>query len=464
MATATLDLTMILVLITFIIVLALLVTEKINKTALALIGATIVAIILYILPQPIVGTNNRITTSLVWINIPWDTIMFIFSMMMIVGMSSKSGLFQYIAVRTIQTTKGRPKCLYLTFIIITFLISFIFDTVTTMLIIAPITIEIMDIIERDFRPYLIAEAIVANFGSIPSLIGSVPNIVVGGEADLTFLQFIVVLGPLSLILLVVSIPILLYFHRKSFEEVDISGNSNEVLNDEYTGEFENDTMKIMILDPNIVIKDRSLFIRSIIAVTVLIMGFTLGQFLPYPFKPVFVAMLAMTIILLGSHAKIKEYLKDVQWETIFFIIGLLFIVQAMELLGVITLLASSLQNMLVNTPGIANTVLILIGWVLSGVVDNIPISAALAPIATIIGGQGSLIALGLVFGINVGGYILPISSPANILALSFAEKSDNPISFSDFMKVGTTLAILHLIIGIIYFSLFGQLFSGIVKV
>ena len=226
----------------------------------------------------------------------------------------------------------------------------------------------------------------------------------------------------------------------------------------------NDTMKIMLLDPNIVIKDRSLFIKSIIAITVLIIGFTVGQFLPHPFKPVFVAMLAMMILLLGSHTRIQEYLKDVQWETIFFIVGLLFIIQAMELLGAITLLATSLQDMLANTPNVATIVLTFIGWLLSGVVDNIPISAALAPITTIIGGPGSLIALGLVFGINVGGYILPISSPANILALSFAEKNENPISFNDFMKIGTTLAILHLIIGIIYFSLFGQFFSGIVNI
>ena len=462
MAVVSLNLTMILILIIFIIVLATLVTEKINKTALALIGATVVAIILYLLPQSVVGTNNRITTSLVWTDIPWDTIMFIFSMMMIVTMSSRSGLFQYIAVKIIQTTRGRPKRLYLIFIIFTFLISFIFDTVTTMLIIAPITIEIMEIIEHDFRPYLIAEAIVANFGSIPSLIGSVPNIVIGAEADLTFLQFIVVLGPLSVILLLVTIPILLFFHRNALNEpINTTFKIGQI---EYSSEYMNDTMKIMLLDPNIVIKDRSLFIKSIIAITVLIIGFTVGQFLPHPFKPVFVAMLAMMILLLGSHTRIQEYLKDVQWETIFFIVGLLFIIQAMELLGAITLLATSLQDMLANTPNVATIVLTFIGWLLSGVVDNIPISAALAPITTIIGGPGSLIALGLVFGINVGGYILPISSPANILALSFAEKNENPISFNDFMKIGTTLAILHLIIGIIYFSLFGQFFSGIVNI
>jgi len=225
--------------------------------------------------------------------------MFIFAMMMVVTMASHSGVFQYIAVRTIQATKGEPKKLYITFIIITFIVSFIFDTVTTMLIIGPVTIEVMQIIGRDFRPYLIAEALVANFASIPSLIGSIPNIVIGGATGLTFLQFLVVLGPLALILLVVSIPILLVYHSK---HLNVESTENEI------------TERIFLLDPKVVIKDRALFIRSIIAVLVLIIGFTIGQSLEPKIPAVLTAMVAMLILLLEPNVAIKKHLKWKKWE------------------------------------------------------------------------------------------------------------------------------------------------------
>ena len=180
--------THILVLLVFIIVLGVLVTEKIDKTALALIGATCVAIVLFLFPQPDPNAPGQfLNIREVIRGLPWDTVIFIFCMMMIVAMSARSGLFQWLAVVAIQLTKGKPQTLYFAFIILTFFVSFFFDTVTTMLILAPLTIEIMKVLNQDFRPYLITEAIVANFGSIPSLIGSVPNIVIGNEAQINFL-------------------------------------------------------------------------------------------------------------------------------------------------------------------------------------------------------------------------------------------------------------------------------------
>ena len=139
----------------------MLVTEKIDKTALALISATITGIIIYVFPTQSVETfiidpvselevGAPINTPFLFEHLPWDTIFFIFSMMMVVTIASHSGLFQYIAVRTIQATKGHPRKLYITFIVITFIVSFIFDTVTTMLIIGPVTIEVMQIIGRYF--------------------------------------------------------------------------------------------------------------------------------------------------------------------------------------------------------------------------------------------------------------------------------------------------------------------------
>lgn len=439
--------THVLVLLIFIIVLAILVSEKIDKTALALIGATCVAIVLYLFPQPDPSATQSLQIKEVIKGLPWDTVMFIFSMMMIVAMSARSGLFQWLAVKAIQLTKGKPQTLYFAFIILTFLVSFFFDTVTTMLILAPLTIEIMKVLNQDFRPYLIMEAIVANFGSIPSLIGSVPNIVIGNEAQITFLEFLIILGPLTLIFLITSLPILLYFHRPILQKQQ---------------EVSDIDMRIFLLDANVVIKQEQTFLISILGITILVLGFTVGSFLNM--GPVLTAMIAMTFLLIETRDSIGETLKEVQWGTIFFIIGLLIIVQAIDDLQMIELAAQILEPIIRDVPSFSGILMVNISGFLSGVIDNIPISAALAPVATTLGNNvptinGKYLALGLIVGVNVGGYLTPIASPANILALSFSEKEHTPISFVDFAKLGTTLSILHLIIGSLYFYLFDGLIT-----
>ena len=444
----------ILVLLVFIIVLAILVTEKIDKTALSLVGATVVVFILFVFPQ-----NNLHGEKINVINLfgkesifPWETVMFIFFMMMIVAMSARSGLFQWLALVSIQITKGHPKTLYFAFILLTFIISFFFDTVTTMLILAPLTIEIMKVLDRDFRPYLIAEAIVANFGSIPSLIGSVPNIVIGNNSGINFLEFLVILGPLTLIFLFTSIPVFLLFHKNILDEQHQVSNIDE---------------KIFLLDAAIVIKQPKIFIISILGLVILILGFTLGQVLEM--SPVLTAMLAMSFLIIETRDSISETLKEVQWGTIFFIVGLLIIVQAIEELGIIHLAAELLEPLIAGIPSLSGVLMINIAGFLSGIVDNIPISAALAPVATTLGAaiptiDGKFLALGLIVGVNVGGYLTPIASPANILALSFSEKEHTPITFVEFAKIGTSLSILHLVIGSIYFSLFATQIQDLINI
>jgi len=453
-----LTLTDILVLLTFIIILALLAAEKIDKTALALIGATAVAVILFIVPQKD-KFGNIIETNTLLKLIPWDTVLFIFFMMMIVAMASKSGLFQWMAIVAIQITKGKPQTLYFAFILLTFIVSFFFDTVTTMLILAPLTIEIMKVLDRDFKPYLIAEAIVANFGSIPSLIGSVPNIVIGSskfnstpDATINFLEFLIILGPLTVILLISSIPVFLFFHKRVLDQ------QHEV------SEID---MRIFELDAKLLIKQRKIFIVSLLGLLILIVGFTIGQL--FRLSPVLTAMIAMSFLLIETRDSISETLKEVQWGTIFFIVGLLIMVQAIEELEIIALTAELIEPFITGVPELGGVMMLLVGGVLSGVVDNIPISAALAPLAVTLGTEipaidGKFIALALIVGVNVGGYLSPIASPANILALSFSESEHNPISFIEFAKIGTTLAILHLILSSIYFIVFGDLINQLINI
>jgi Na+/H+ antiporter NhaD/arsenite permease-like protein len=439
--------TQVLVLIIFIVILAILIAEKIDKTALALIGATTVCMILYIFPQEALHDKEIISAPLLLDHLPWNTIMFIFFMMLVVTSSARSGLFQWFAVVAIQVTKGHTKTLYFAFYLLTFIISFFFDTVTTMLIMAPLTIEIMKVLDRDFRPYLITEAIVANFGSIPSLIGSVPNIIIGNEADLSFIQFLLILGPLAIILFFFTIPILFYFQKDVLKEQQ--------------KEVEDMDKRIFLLDATLVIKQPRLFIFSIFGLFILILGFTFGQLLDPPISPVLTAMTAMTFLLIANRDEIPEILREVQWGTIFFIVGLLIIVQAMEDLGLILKASELLQPVIEESPELGTFVILWMGGLLSGAVDNIPISAAFAKMIANLEGGGIILPLALIFGVNIGGYLSPIASPANLLAFAYAENEHVPISFFEFAKYGTSLAFIHLIIGSFYFILLGQLGVGI---
>ena len=225
-------------------------------------------------------------------------------------------------------------------------------------------------------------------------------------------------------------------------------------------------MRIFLLDATVVIKQEQTFLISILGIVILVLGFTVGNF--FNMGPVLTAMIAMTFLLIETRDSIGETLKEVQWGTVFFIIGLLIIVQAIDDLGLIELAAQILQPVIADVPSFSGVFMVNIAGALSGVIDNIPISAALAPVATALGKavvsiNAKYLALGLIVGVNVGGYLTPIASPANILALSFSEKEHTPISFIEFAKLGTTLSILHLIIASLYFFLFDSLITSLLN-
>jgi Na+/H+ antiporter NhaD/arsenite permease-like protein len=219
--------------------------------------------------------------------------------------------------------------------------------------------------------------------------------------------------------------------------------------------------RIFLLDATLVIKQPRLFIFSIFGLFILILGFTFGQLLDPPISPVLTAMTAMTFLLIANRDEIPEILREVQWGTIFFIVGLLIIVQAMEDLGLILKASELLQPVIEESPELGTFVILWMGGLLSGAVDNIPISAAFAKMIANLEGGGIILPLALIFGVNIGGYLSPIASPANLLAFAYAENEHVPISFFEFAKYGTSLAFIHLIIGSFYFILLGQLGVGI---
>ena len=196
-------------------------TEKVNRTATALLGMGLVGIILW--------ASSLASFSEVIGHIDWHIVLFVTSMMIIVTIAAGSGMFQFLAIEMTRPTQANTKRLYIAFLVFVFVISWVLDTTSTMLIMAPLTIEICKSLDIDFRPFLISESIVTNFSSIPTIVGAVPNLVIAEETLMDQGLLLATMGPLSVILFLVSLPILLRYFEVFLTKPGESDLMDEVL-------------------------------------------------------------------------------------------------------------------------------------------------------------------------------------------------------------------------------------------
>jgi Na+/H+ antiporter NhaD/arsenite permease-like protein len=401
-------------------------SEKVNRTATALLGMGIVGIILW--------ATGVGPFSLVVEHIEWSTILFVTSMFIIVTIAASSGMFQFLALQLTGPTQGQTKKLFVSLLGFVFVISLFFDTTSTMLIMGPLTIELCKALDIDFKPFLISEAVTCNFASIPSIVGAVPNLLIADKARVDPGFLFATLLPLSVILFVVAVLFLL-----------------RVFDDQLQPSEEELVSQMLLINPQYMIRSRSDFYLSIIAMLILVFGFTIGPgIIPIPLQPALIAITVASFLLILARERVDEILKRVNWGTIFFLIGLFGLVAALDVTGVIDAIGLGIEALIGGNVTLGIVFMIWVPSVLSAVIDNIPVSAVLAPIAAqfaAVPGSSPLLPLALIFAVNVGGFLLPIGAPANILALVFAEKERRPISMIEFAKIAAPLALLMLAIG-----------------
>ncbi|MHA2300793.1 MAG: SLC13 family permease, partial [Candidatus Thorarchaeota archaeon] len=227
------------ILIVFVITYIAISSEKVNRTATALLGMGVVGIVLW-------ATRSGTFSDIVHL-IEWDTILFVTAMFIIVTIAASSGMFQYLAIEMARPTQGETKRLFVTMLGFVFVISLFFDTTSTMLIMAPLTIELCKALEIDFRPFLISEAITCNFASIPSVVGAVPNLIIANDAAVDAGLLFESLMPLSIILFLTSLPLLLRFFDDQLKP------SEDYL-----------VSQMMLINPQYMIRSRADFYLSII--------------------------------------------------------------------------------------------------------------------------------------------------------------------------------------------------------
>jgi Na+/H+ antiporter NhaD/arsenite permease-like protein len=422
------------VVVVFIGTYALISSEKLNRTGMSLLGMAIIGAVFWG-SNLILGEQQPLVFIDLVHHIEWDTVLFVTSMMIIVAVAGGSGMFQYLALTLARPSGGIHKSLYTIFLLFVFFISLFLDNVSTTLIMAPLTIQVCRALEIDFKPYLVSEAIVCNIGSIPSIVGAVPNIVIANATGLDAGQLLVTFMPLSFILLIVTWFLLGRHYNSSFGETDY---------DRVDFLFD--------IDPSMMIKSRNDFWASAIAFGFLVTGFALGPSLSI--TPVMVALLVAAALLILAHNRAVEFLGEVGWDTVFFLVGLFGLVGALDMTGLINALGVALGDIIGENSVLAIVFMVWVPATLSAFLDNLPVSAVLAPIALQLTPVSSILPLVLVFAVGVGGNVFtPLGSPSNMVAIGFSEREHDPISYRDFAIAGTIAGMAHLIIGTVWLLL-----------
>lgn len=404
-------------------------SEKVNRAAMSMTGMGIAGLVLWVF-----GTGEMKNFRTLVESIEWGTILFLVSMMAIVSVAGHSGMFQYIALTLAKPTGNNTSRLFTVFIVFVFLVSIVFDTTSTMLIIGPLTIEVCKALEIDFKPFLVSEAVTSNFASIPSIVGAVPNLVIAEQVfqagvlgfDAGFL--FILLMPLSVMLLLVTLVILQRVFSEQLRDTDADIAE-----------------EVFIVSPQHMIRSRSDFYLSLVAIAILTLAFTFGQ--GSGLEPALIAIIVAFMVLLMTRERVEDILSEINWNTVFFLIGIFGLVAALKIVLFIDDIGYAVTGIVEDNLGGAVAFLVWVPALLSSVIDNIPVSIVLAPIAANLASLTPVFPAILVFAVNVGGYILPIGAPANLLAIAMSENEHDPITFKAFAKIATPLAFIHLLIG-----------------
>lgn len=410
-------------------------SEKIQKSVVALMGAAITLLIGLLPFHHYVDENTGKFVKSVFEYISFDVIFLLIGMMIIVNIASKSGMFKWLAIQVLKMTKGHPKLVLFTMAALTAVLSAFLDNVTTVVLMLPITFAVTKEFDTDPTPFLIAEVLASNIGGTATLIGDPPNIIIGAKAGLSFMDFVNELTFVVLMIFIVVISILIFCFRKGIKTTP--EKMNYVAN----------------LDNSKTIEDKPLMIRSLIVLLCVIAGFVthdITHIEAYVF-----ALTGASFLLLFE--KPKEIYKDVEWLTIFFFVGLFIIIGGFEANGGINFLADKLIQF---TGGSLESATMLILWgsgILSGVIDNIPYTATMAPLIAQV--QNTIPYMGeghhplwwaLSLGACLGGNLTIIGAAANVLVSETAATKGHPISFMRFLKYGALTTFISLFLSSLY--------------
>jgi Na+/H+ antiporter NhaD/arsenite permease-like protein len=421
----------------FIVVLIIIFSEKVNRTIVAMVGATLMVVAgIYF------GFYNQEQAVEV---VDFNTLGLLIGMMILVGLLEPTGFFQFLAVMAAKISKGKPIRLLIFLTAVTSLVSMVLDNVTTVVLIAPVTILICEILGYNTRPFLISEAILSNIGGMATLVGDPPNILIASAANFTFVDFLRNALPIVLVTWLVTIIVLNYLFRKELQSSKIIDNGAVVAQ----------------LNPKEAIKEPKIVFIVLVMIAIALIGFIFEDLIKL--EPSVIAIGASSLALLWVNpSKVKEVFNLVEWDVLVFFSSLFILVGGLENAGVLHYLAQAILSIGNLPPVILGVSLLWIVALLSAIVDNIPITIAIIPVILELETMGIPVAplwWALAFGAGLGGNGTIIGSTANVIVTSLSDRTRYPITPMLWNKKGLPVMFISLIVVsglyVLFFFLFG---------
>ena len=408
----------------FLVTMVAVMTEKVHRAVAAMAGAVLM-ILLHIL-----DLNDCVS------HVDVNTLGVLVGMMIFVAVVKKSGIFEYVAIKSAKLAKGKPWRIMVSFVLITAILSAFLDNVTTVLLVGPMTLAITGILKINPIPYMISEILASNMGGTATLIGDPPNIMIGSAAGLGFSDFLLNTGfPVAVILALT----LLCFRFLYVKEMQVDQEAMD---------------KVMSLDENVAIHDKTLMIKSLVVMALVVLGFILHS--QTGIESGVVALTGAVVILLIGKQDAEDIILSVEWSTILFFIGLFVVVGGLQEVGVINMLAQMMVN---ATQGNMVMSLLIVLWAsafISAFLDNIPFVATMIPLILTMGQSGMNITplwWALSLGACLGGNGTLIGASANVVLSSISTKNGYPITFKSFTKIGFPIMLMSIAVSTVWLLL-----------
>jgi Na+/H+ antiporter NhaD/arsenite permease-like protein len=411
---------MALAVIIFVAALAVIASERVHRTKVALIGAVLVVLF-------VSGFDQEQAIE----SIDFNTIGLLAGMMILVVLTQQTGVYDYIAIRAGQVSGGGSVRVVISLALTTALLSGLLDNLTTILLMVPITFLLADTLDIDPIPLVIIEVIASNIGGTATLIGDPPDIIIAGATGLSFNEFIVNLAPIAMLSVIVATTGLYLFYRSRLQVKD-----------------ENRRL-VMALDAANSITDAAELRRTGPIMVATIALFFAQQ--PLHIEPATVALAGAALALIVTKMELSEALSSLAWPTLFFFMGLFVMVGALEQTGAIAEAAGAVEGL---TGGDRSAELMGIIWISaagSAVVDNIPFTTAMIPVVEQLGGaRDNAYWWALSLGACFGGNATIIGAAANVAAAGLTERVGRPIGFMAFLRVGVPVMISTVALASLY--------------
>jgi len=405
----------------FIIAYGLIASERFDRTLIALLGGLLVVVL------GIIDQHQAFEA------IDFNVIFLLAGMMIIASGLARTGFFEYVAGHAIHLSRGDPYRLLIVLAVLTAVLAAVLDNVTTVVLLTPVTLSLARTLRVSPFPYLISQVFASNIGGTATLIGDPPNILIGSAAGLDFVDFLVHLAPVVFVIMIVFV----FMMRRSF-----------------AGSMEDDADRLDRLakvDPAAAIKDRKLMVRALIVLGLTIVGFLFHTALGL--EAATIAMLGATVLMLIGPLDPHDTLREIEWNTLFFFVGLFMLIEAVVHVGLVGGVATALAEAADGRLDVATMGILWFSAIASAVVDNIPYTATAIPIVQGLidsGMAGDVLWWALALGACLGGNLTIVGASANIVVANLAARDGHPITFWQFFRYGFAVVVMSLVVSTAY--------------